>query len=742
MKRNHSFCHVLALIALLLGTTLAVSPAFAWAQEEAVPGEEQSESAANDAEDGSGEDAAQQQSDHVDNLPLNSWRYEDGAYIGADGQNAGIDLMADSDGYVTWSKKSNGTIVFSNGINTKGAVGIGIDVSAHQGTINWSKVKASGIDFAIIRCGYGANRTKYDDTQFINNVRGCQQNGIPFGIYLYSYGDINDPMDQVQGEINHTLRLLDEAGLEPDDLALPVYYDLEDTTVEVYGRATIQKAAIAYCTALEDEGYRTGIYASLNWWDSYLDSSTFDQWERWIAQWNTTCNFDGTYSTWQCTSSGKVNGISGRVDMNLIYADLGELVVDSNGTRFKFNNGSYAKSQWLYFDGHWYYFKSTGYALAGGWAVLGGEHYYFRKDGSNIRGGWATIAGNRYYFRSDGTNIRGGWATMSGKKYFFTDDGAAYRSGWFDVDGIKYYFADDCHMLSGEWAEIDGGDYYFRSDGSFIKGGWATMSGKKYYFDESGVAYRGKWYTEDGQKYYFSAVDCRMLANGWGTIAGDKYYFRSNGTVIKGGWATLSGRKCYFDAEGVAYRDGWYTIDSQRYYFTEDCFVPASEFVETDQGLFYFRKDGTYLRGGWGTVSGKKYYFEDSGAALADGWHDIDGKRYYFRANGSAIAGGWATFSGRRAYFRTDGSALRGGWAVLSGSRYYFGDDGFAYRYSHTIDGKTYYFTESGAMHTGWLRWNSDGLWSYFGSDGVMYTGTRTVDGVVYKFGASGRIKR
>ena len=88
----------------------------------------------------------------------------------------------------------------------------GIDVSHHQGAIDWGKVKAAGIDFAIIRCGYGDDMESQDDRCWEANIKGCEENGIPYGIYIYSYATTPEMVDS---EVRHTLRLIKETGAKP-----------------------------------------------------------------------------------------------------------------------------------------------------------------------------------------------------------------------------------------------------------------------------------------------------------------------------------------------------------------------------------------------------------------------------------------------------------------------------------------------------------------------------------------------
>ena len=261
-----------------------------------------------------GEETEEEQDQQEDNagdtepeeLKANSWRYRDGEPI-----NQGDGVAAYSSRAVSnaW-KKVNGRYVNGNGDIIQGAEKKGIDVSQWQGKIDWAKVKADGIEYAVIRCGYGSNRTNYDDPYWEYNVSECERLGIPYGVYIYSYAD---SVADAQSEAEHTLRLL--KGHHP---SLPVYYDLEDKTVESAGKSMISQMAQTYCDKVSAAGYRVGIYASRSWWTSYLNTSTFENssWSKWIAEWGNRCNYSGSYDMWQCTSTGNVNGISGNVDLN------------------------------------------------------------------------------------------------------------------------------------------------------------------------------------------------------------------------------------------------------------------------------------------------------------------------------------------------------------------------------------------------------------------------------------------
>lgn len=183
-----------------------------------------------------------------------------------------------------------------------------IDVSEHQGTIQWDLVKPQ-IDGAILRCGYGMDIERQDDGQFRRNAAECVRLGIPFGVYLYSYADSNE---KARSEAAHALRLVKEYPLD-----YPVYLDLEENGTQ---KGAVERANI-FGDIIEEAGYWCGIYANLNWWENYLNG--LDRFTKWVAQYNTTCDYRGSHlDIWQYTNKGKLNGVEGNVDMNECYRDL------------------------------------------------------------------------------------------------------------------------------------------------------------------------------------------------------------------------------------------------------------------------------------------------------------------------------------------------------------------------------------------------------------------------------------
>lgn len=207
-------------------------------------------------------------------------------------------------GYVAW----DGTVV-------NNAVRKGIDVSQHQGWIDWESVKAQGIDFAIIRCGYGSDLTEQDDSFWSYNVAECERLGIPYGVYLYSYAT---SVEEAASEAAHALRMLE--GHTPD---FPVYLDLEDKVQsrDEAVRAILPQIAQTFCETVRQAGYKPGIYANTFWWTHYLTDPVFEGWEKWVAQYNTSCEYAGTYKVWQASSKMILDGTTSKyVDVNF---DLG-----------------------------------------------------------------------------------------------------------------------------------------------------------------------------------------------------------------------------------------------------------------------------------------------------------------------------------------------------------------------------------------------------------------------------------
>ena len=192
----------------------------------------------------------------------------------------------------------------------------GIDVSKYQGNINFKKVKDAGVQFVIIRIGYGQYESQKDE-KFEANYEGFREVGIPVGVYLYSYAkSVND----AKKEANTVLKWLNGR-----ELNLPVYYDIEDKSQINLGKGTLTNMCEVFCDTIEKAGYWAGVYTNKYFFTTYLDYEKLEEkYTIWVAQYNDTNTYRGKYDMWQYTSSGKVNGISGNVDMDILYRNIFE----------------------------------------------------------------------------------------------------------------------------------------------------------------------------------------------------------------------------------------------------------------------------------------------------------------------------------------------------------------------------------------------------------------------------------
>ena len=191
-----------------------------------------------------------------------------------------------------------------------------VDVSTFQQTIDWSQVKQDGIVGAMIRAGYGFGTV---DNQYRANVTGCENNGIPYGMYHYSYAtNIEDAKKEAEFFINNA------KGTSP---SYPLAIDVEEASQAAMGKEALTAMILAFCDMVKSAGYQPMLYTNLNWATNYIDMSQIDNAgiRVWIAQYNTTLDYKGNYFLWQYTNRGKVAGIPTNVNLNYLGGDSGEI---------------------------------------------------------------------------------------------------------------------------------------------------------------------------------------------------------------------------------------------------------------------------------------------------------------------------------------------------------------------------------------------------------------------------------
>lgn len=191
----------------------------------------------------------------------------------------------------------------------------GIDVSKHNGTIDFKKVKDSGIKFVILRIGYGGSAPVKDE-KFEENYNNAKANGLLVGAYIYSYADSQSDITQ---EKEAVIKWLGGKHLD-----LPVFLDLEDKKTSKCTKEEITSFANEFCKYIEKNGYTSGIYANKYWLLNKINVNNLlanVDISIWLAEWNNEVSYPGIYTIWQYTSKGRVNGINGNVDLNYLYDD-------------------------------------------------------------------------------------------------------------------------------------------------------------------------------------------------------------------------------------------------------------------------------------------------------------------------------------------------------------------------------------------------------------------------------------
>ena len=186
----------------------------------------------------------------------------------------------------------------------------GIDVSKWQGRINWNLVKASGVEFAMIRSTFGWTQGN-KDILFETNYENAKKLGIHVGAYHYSYA--RTPEEAVmEAEYCHSV-------LKDKIFEYPIAYDMEESGIAALGKAKISQIAKAFCEKMESYGYYVCIYANKHWLENYFTNEILENYDIWLAQWTERPTFNKPYGLWQKSAKGQIDGINGYVDIDEAY---------------------------------------------------------------------------------------------------------------------------------------------------------------------------------------------------------------------------------------------------------------------------------------------------------------------------------------------------------------------------------------------------------------------------------------
>ena len=488
--------------------------------------------------------------------------------------------------------------------NDPKAICKGIDVSYHNGTIDWKRVKQSGVEYAIIRCGYGTNDKNQDDKKWEENVKGCIDNNIPYGVYLYSYADT---VEKASSEADHAIRLL-----QGKKLKYPVYYDLEEDKLrDKISKKTIADIAQTFCDKLSAKGYTVGIYANKDWFTNYLTDSRFNNWTKWVAQYNTVCNYKGKYDMWQCSSTGRVPGISGNVDLNYSYS----LFENSHGGGNTNNGGTTTK----YPDGL---------------NEIEGELYYFKNNRIDTSYSGLAQYGNEWYYIENG-KVKWNYTGLAqhGIEWFYIEKGklnwnhsgiVEYNNQWFYVErGRLDWNYTGLGQSDNDWYYIVGGRVNWGYTGLVQRGiEWFYIENGKLNWNHSGIVkYNNQWFYVERGRLNWNYTGLGQSGNDWYYIVGGRVNWGYTGLVQKGNeWFYVKGGKLDWSYTGLVQKGN----------------------------EWFFVRNGRLDWGYTGLACNGEYYFYVKNGRLDwsySGYAQIDGQGEYYEVRNGRLVGGTLTLA-------------------------------------------------------------------------------------------------
>ena len=185
----------------------------------------------------------------------------------------------------------------------------GIDISKHNGNIDFKKVKEDGIEFAIIRIGWIGNKENHTiDEKFETNYRQAKEQNLKIGFYVYSYVETKSAMESAIKWVQKQIK--------GKEFELPLFIDIEDTQISNLTKTELTNLCKQFCNGFD--GITTGVYANLSWFNNKLNVEDLEEYKIWLAQWTDAKTHSAKFKVdlWQYTSKGKVDGISGNVDLN------------------------------------------------------------------------------------------------------------------------------------------------------------------------------------------------------------------------------------------------------------------------------------------------------------------------------------------------------------------------------------------------------------------------------------------
>ena len=517
-----------------------------------------------------------------------------------------------------------------------------IDVSYHQGEIDWKKVKAAGIDYVILRVGYraSASGTLNRDKMFDTYIKDAQSAGLKVGVYIYSQAI---SVKEAEEEAEFTLDRIKNYKID-----LPVTFDYEYYGAQegrLYNahlsKSAKTKCAEAFCKKVTAAGYQAMIYANSSWCESEMDTEALHQnYQIWMARYNSYSykesadkgvRYGGQIDFWQCSESAKVDGITTGVDFNWWYK--GKNTQTGNGIVYDSDMG-----KWIYKVNGKIDTDFTGFAQNenGWWYVENGQVTFKQNDviyGTvNGETAWWHVKNSQVMYDTTVAHNENGWWYVKDGKVDFTYNGfAENENGWWYLEDGKVTLKKD-GIIHGE---VDG------------ETAWWHVKDSKVTSDTT-VAHNanGWWYVKDG-KVDFTYEGFADNENGWWYLENGKVTFKKDDIIhgeVNGetAWWHIKDSKVTSDTTVAHNANGWWYVKDGKVDFTYEGFADNENgWWYLENGKVTFKKDDIIhgeVNGetAWWHIKDSKVTSDTTVAHNANGWWYVKDGQVDFTYNGIA----------------------------------------------------------------------------------------------------------
>ena len=504
-----------------------------------------------------------------------------------------------------------------------------IDVSYHQGTIDWTKVKNAGIDYVILRAGYraSASGTLNKDKMFETYIKDAQKAGLKVGAYIYSQAI---SVEEAEAEANFILNRIKNYTID-----LPVVFDYEYYGAQegrLYNahlsKSEKTKCAEAFCKKVSAAGYQAMVYANASFCESELDTAALHKkYQIWMARYNSYSykesrdkgvRYGGQIDFWQCSESAKVDGIdSTSVDFNWWYKSknaqagsgvvydsaMGAWVYQVNGKiDTDYTGVAYNSNGWWYVKNGKVDFTYTGLASNenGWWYVKNGQVDFKYNGFAENEYGWWYLEDGKVTFSKNGVEygtVKGktGWWHIKESQADLTYTGfAENENGWWYLEDGKVTFAKDgieYGTVKGKtgWWHIRGSQVVYDTTVAENENGWWRVKNGQVDFTYTGFAdnENGDWYVENGQVTFGKdSIEYGTVKGkkGWWHVKNSRVVYDTTVAENENGWWYVKDGKVDFAYDGLAENEnGWWYLEGGQVTFK------YTGIAENENGTWYVK---------------------------------------------------------------------------------------------------------------------------------------------------------